>query len=114
MIGMRWPRLCRPPRREARSMRPRPESRTAVPNGTQPFAHAQARWAFLQARTQRQHQKEGFIERVDIAFLYRMISPQGRGFSQFIAEPRLPWGMGRKGGNRWPLFLIALEQAVSP
>jgi len=63
-------------------------------------------------RTIRPKQKEGFIERVDIAFLHRMIFPKGRGFLQCYAKPRLFWGMGQREGNSLPLFLIALEQVV--
>jgi len=49
---------------------------------------------------------------VDIAFLYRMIFPYGRGFLRCFAKPRLFWGMGQREGNSLPLFLIALEQVV--
>ena len=56
--------------------------------------------------------KEGFIERVDIAYLDCMILPHGRGVSQSLAKLRLLWNMWRRGGNIWPLFLIAFEKAV--
>ena len=56
--------------------------------------------------------KEGFIERVDIAFLCRTTFPHGRVLSQSLAKPRFKRGMWRKGGNIWPLFLIAFEKAV--
>ena len=60
----------------------------------------------------RPKQKEGFIERVDIAFLSCTTFPNGRVSSQSFAEPRFEKGMWQKGGNIWPLFLIAFEKAV--
>jgi hypothetical protein len=58
--------------------------------------------------------KEGFIERVDIAFLPRMSRLFQTGRAQSLAALRLGQGMRRKEGNSLPLFLIALEKAVRP
>ena len=59
------------------------------------------------------HKKEGFIERVDIACLVPYVSPRGRWLSPRCAKLRAVWGVWRKGGNIWPLFLIAFEKAAS-
>ena len=58
--------------------------------------------------------KEGFIERVDIAFLLRMTGLEGRWYPRAFAVSRLDKCPSRKGGNSLPLFLIALEKAVFP
>jgi hypothetical protein len=63
-------------------------------------------------RTLSTQEKEGFIERVDIVSLSRMICLFRRKRSQNPVEAHTGKSMWRKGGNSWPLFLIAFKKAV--